>query len=226
MGTCRDLAIDFAGGGAGTASATWGQHAIWDVLRTLGAEAPQYNASVSSCFVGYACFSCMDCPLIWLGSGRFGLGWLRVDGLVRNIALSLSHTAVDAWGLRRLALNMAAVSLGESVDQLAERLPSMQPRAEADFQASERGRRLDAHARQHWLRKLRLSPERLFSDRVAPADLPFPHAVLNSPALAVAVQRVAAGHQVSSSTVVLAAASVMVSRLSGSPDVVFLQRRS
>ena len=282
MSTSRDLRIDFAGGDAGTAAATWGQHAIWDVVRTLGSDAPRYNVSVSSPVTpampvshvldsirpliglheslrtrlqadedglrqvvdaaGQIPVVVRDCaadddvaaesaaqytelaglPFDFAGEWPIRVGLVAVDGLVRNIALSLSHTAVDAWGMRRLALNMAAISLGEPVDQLRERLPSMQPRTEAEFQASDRGRRLDANARQHWIRKLRLGPEHLFSTRTpGSAELPWPHAVLNSPALAIAAESVAAGHQVSTSSVVLAAASAMVSRLSGAPDAAF-----
>ncbi|HEX4723607.1 MAG TPA: condensation domain-containing protein [Pseudonocardiaceae bacterium] len=279
--TSRELWIDFDGGDSGAAGATWGQHAIWDVVRTLGAEAPRYNVSVSSpvaptmpvsqildairpligmheslrtrllpdggglrqvvdaagrvpvvvrecaadddlTAVGAALYAELaGQPFDFAGEWPIRVGLVTLDGLVRTIALSLSHTAVDAWGLRRLALNMAAIALGEPVDRLRERLPSMQPRSEAEFQTSDRGRRLDAGARQHWIRKLRLGPEHIFSTRCDPADLPWPHAVLNSPALAIAADSVATGHQVSTSSVVLAAASVMVSRLSGSPDAAF-----
>jgi hypothetical protein len=281
MSTSRNLEIDFAGGDAGTAVATWGQHAIWDVVRTLGPEAPRYNVSVSSPVTpampvshivdsirpligmheslrtrlasdggvlrqvvdaaGHVPVVVWECaadddvaavgaaryaelagqPFDFAGQWPIRVGLVEADGLVRTIALSLSHTAADAWGMRRLALNMAAISLGEPAEQVAERLPSLQPRAEAEFQASDRGRRLDANARQHWLKKLRLGPARLFPTRVADTSLPWPHAALDSPALAVAAEHVAAAHRTSSSSVLLAAASTMVSRLSGSPDAVF-----
>ncbi|HEX4701495.1 MAG TPA: condensation domain-containing protein [Pseudonocardiaceae bacterium] len=280
MSTRRDLEIKFADGTAGTAVATWGQHAIWDVVRTLGTEAPRYNVSVSSPVTpampvshildsiqpligiheslrtrlrpdddgglrqivdaaGQVPVVVRECaaddaaaesaalhaevagrPFDFAREWPIRVGLVEADGLVRHIALSVSHTAVDGWGMRQLALNMAAISLGEPVDQLRERLPSMQPRAEAEFQASDRGRRLDANARQYWIKKLALGPAQLFPTRGA-ENLPWPHGVLNSPALATAAANVAAHHRVSASSVLLAAASTMVSRVSGSPDAVF-----
>lgn len=281
MSTSRDLEIEFAGGGAGVAVATWGQHAIWDVVRTLGSDAHRYNVSVSSAVTpampvahlldsirpligmheslrtrlrmddgvlrqivdaaGQVPVVVRECgadevaaqgaalyaelagrPFDFAGEWPVRIGLVEVDGLVRTIALSLSHTAVDGWGMRRLALNMAAISLGEPVDQVAERFSALQPRAEAEFQATDRGRRLDANARQHWLKKLSAGPERLFGTRDADAlGALWPHAVLNSPALAMATETVARRHRASSSTVLLAAASMMASRLSGSPDAAF-----
>jgi Condensation domain len=281
MSTSRDLEIEFAGGDAGTAVATWGQHAIWDVVRTLGSDAPRYNVSVSSAVTpampvahivdsirpligmheslrtrlrmedgvlrqivdaaGGVPVVVRECgsaevaaegaalhaelagrPFDFAEEWPIRIGLVEVDGQVRNIALSLSHTAVDGWGMRRLALNMAAISLGEPVDRVAEQFPALQPRAEAEFQATDRGRRLDANARQHWLKKLSAGPARLFPTRDADAvGSPWPHAVLNSPALAMATETVASRHQASSSTVLLAAASMMASRLSESPDAAF-----
>jgi hypothetical protein len=278
MSTSRGLEIEFAGGGAGVAVATWGQHAIWDVVRTLGSDAHRYNVSVSSAVtpampVGHVVDSIRplfgmheslrtrlqadngvlrqivdatgqvpvvvrECgvdevaaqsaalyaelagrPFDFAGEWPVRIGLVEVDGQARTIALSLSHTAADGWGMRRLALNMAAISLGEPADRVAERFPALQPRAEAEFQATDRGRRLDANARQHWLKKLSAGPERLFPRRAA--DSRWPHVVLNSPALAMATGTVASRYQASSSTVLLAAASMMASQLSGSPDAAF-----
>jgi hypothetical protein len=131
----------------------------------------------------------------------------------------LSHTAVDAWGLRRLTADLTAIVRGDPPRAGGEP-PALQPGEEAAFQTSERGRRRDANARRHWERKLRLGPVRLFP---APAGEParlFPNAVLNSPALATAVEHVAAAQRVSSSSVLLAAASAMTARITGAPDAV------
>ncbi|MFE4600996.1 condensation domain-containing protein [Kitasatospora indigofera] len=150
------------------------------------------------------------------------VGLVESGGLVRHLAFVLSHTAADAWGLRRLATDLTAIVLGDTPQALGERFPALQPLDEAAFQAGDRGRRRDAAARQHWQRKLALGPERLFPVPAAPAPgaaaKPFPNAVLNSPALARAVPMVAAGHRVSPSSVLLAAASAMTARLSGAPD--------
>ncbi|HEX4701379.1 MAG TPA: condensation domain-containing protein [Pseudonocardiaceae bacterium] len=271
--------ITFADGSAGTAAATWGQQAIWDVVRTLGSDAARYNVSVclpvdgmpvpavldalrQLCYlhdslrtrllcddagqliqivdpagtmsvpvrecaaddvesVGAALLAELadrpfDCAREW----GMRVGLVESAGLVRRIAFSLSHTAVDAWGLVRLAMNLTSIAQGESGAQVMAARPSMQPLAEAAFQASDRGRRLDANARRHWRTKLDLGPRRLFPPGGAASEM-FPNAQFNSPALAVAAERVAAGYQVSSSSVLLAAAASMTSQLSGSPDVVF-----
>ena len=43
--TETDLDFAFSSGRAGSGPATWGQHAIWDVVRTLGPDAARYNVS-------------------------------------------------------------------------------------------------------------------------------------------------------------------------------------
>jgi hypothetical protein len=276
MSTNRDLDITFTGGSTGTGAATWGQHAIWDVVRTLGSDAARYNVSVclpvdpgmpvpavldalrQLCYLhdslrsddagqltqivdtagtmsvpvrvcaaddvestGAALLADLsgrpfDCAREW----GMRVGLVESAGLVRRIAFSLSHTAADAWGLVRLAMNLTSIAQGETPAQVMATRPSMQPLTEAAFQASDRGRRLDANARRHWRTKLDLGPQRLFPPGGDPGRM-FPNAQFNSPALAVAAELVAAGHQVSSSSVLLAAAAAMASELSGSPDVVF-----
>ncbi len=158
-----------------------------------------------------------DCTRDW----PLRVGLVESAGLVRHLTFVLSHTAVDAWGLRRLAIDLTAIVQGDSAEVIRERHPALQPVEEAAFQVSERGRRRDTNARRHWDRKLRLGPPRLFAPPAEDAGtLRFPNAVLNSPALARALEHVAAGHRVSSSAVLLAAASVMTARLSGAPAAV------
>jgi hypothetical protein len=276
--TRRSLEIDFSSGACGSAPATWGQHAIWDVVRTLGTDAARYNVSVcapvvpglpeplvvdsvtalfhlhdslrtrlvcddngsldqvvdSSGSVPVAVWDCaadeaeglgaallaelsavpFDCAREW----PMRVGLVVTAGVVRRIVLSLSHTAVDAWGLRQMGLNLTSIAQGESLAALRRRVPALQPLDEAAFQASDRGRRQDATSRRYWGKKLRLGPRRLFPTEPATSGELFPNAVLNSPALALAVEHVAARHQVSSSSVLLAAASAMMSRLSGSQE--------
>ncbi|MEV7777438.1 condensation domain-containing protein [Kitasatospora sp. NPDC088351] len=155
-----------------------------------------------------------DCATEW----PIRVGLVESGGLVRHMSLVLSHTAVDGSGMSQVVMDLSALALGEPVEAMAERrAATQQPLEEAAFQASDRGRRRDANARQHFLRKLRLGPPRQFP---APAGepRPFPNAVLSSPALLRAVELVAAAHRVSSSSVLLAAAAAMTSRLSGLPD--------
>jgi hypothetical protein len=279
VSTSRTLEIGFSAGSSGTAAATWGQHAIWDVVRTLGSDAARYNVSVCAPVTPglpeslvldsvrqlFGLHDSLRTRLVCADDGRLEqtvdpagavpvvvrecaagevaregdallaelaaqpfdcarewpmrVGLVETAGLVRHIAFSLSHTAVDAWGLRRMALNLTSIAQGESADAVRQRVPALQPLDEAAFQASDRGRRQDATSRGYWAKKLRQGPRRLFPTLPdETSGLLFPNAVLNSPALAMAVEHVAARHQVSSSSVLLAAASAMTCRLSGSPD--------
>jgi hypothetical protein len=146
----------------------------------------------------------------------------QTDGLMTFVGFCLSHTAVDGWGLSRVVMDLFALAGGESPERLREQRPYLQPLDEAAFQASERGRRRDAGAREFWARKLRIGPRAVFAGPPAgpPAET-FPLAVLNSPSLARAVELVSVGHRAGGSSVLLAAASVMLFRLTGTPDSMF-----
>ncbi|MFI2609364.1 condensation domain-containing protein [Kitasatospora sp. NPDC018619] len=148
------------------------------------------------------------------------IGAVAADGLVRHISLVLSHTAVDGAGMSRLVADLTALCVGAPAGPSAKpRTPARQPLEEAEFQASERGLRRDAAARRQVVRKLRLGPPRLFPPATGrPAR--FPNAVLRSPALARAVERVAARHRVSTGSVLLAATAAMTARLAGTTEAV------
>jgi hypothetical protein len=292
MSAPRDLDLEFAfsSGRSGTGPATWGQHAVWDVVRNLGADAARYNVSGGGAVdpglpadrivralqelfplndslrttlhedgegrlvqqvheAGSAALVVRRCEpeaveheadalLARLAAAPFDsehewparFGAVESGGLVRHMVFVLSHTAVDAWGLRHLIEDMSALSHGgASGQQLRQRRADrLQPLEEAQYQASERGRRQDAAARRHWRGKLDLGPRRMFRPAAGPqpADVAaqpakFPNAALDSPALALALHRISATHAVSSASVLLAAASAMVARLSGSADAVF-----
>ncbi|WP_369184682.1 condensation domain-containing protein [Streptomyces sp. Y1] len=151
------------------------------------------------------------------------VGVVESGGLARHITLVLSHTAVDGAGLNRLVADLTALCLGTPAAELtAGRSPARQPLEEAGFQASERGRKRDAAARAQFLRKLRSGPARLFpgAEHATGAAEPFPNAVLRSPALPGAVERVAAAHRASSSSVLLAATAALTARAAGTPDAV------
>ncbi|WP_327674777.1 condensation domain-containing protein [Kitasatospora sp. NBC_00458] len=147
------------------------------------------------------------------------VGLVIADGLVRHITLVISHTAVDGGGMGRLIQDLTELALGATPASIRAVRAPQQPLEEAEFQRSASGRRRDANARAHILRKLRLGPPRLFPPAAA-EPAPFPNAVLSSPALLRAVDLVAAAHRASSSSVLLAAACTMTAELSGSPDVV------
>ena len=296
----------FSAGRAGSGPATWGQHAIWDVVRNLGTDAARYNVSaggavdpglpVARIVEGLSELSVLHDSLRTTlhadGSGglvqrvhesgegviavrrcepeavadeaaallaelaaqpfdfehewpaRFGV--IESGGLVRHMVFALSHTAVDAWGLRHLVEDMSTLTYGgTNARGLRELRPErLQPLEEAQYQASERGQRQDAAARRHWRSKLGLGPQRLFkaaggaglpvagsslartdagdADVVsAGAPLMWPNAQLDSPALGLALRKLVAAYAVSSSSILLAAAAAMTARLSGSEDAVF-----
>ncbi|MFF1908151.1 condensation domain-containing protein [Kitasatospora sp. NPDC058218] len=157
-----------------------------------------------------------DCAEQW----PIRVGLVESDGLVRHMALVLSHTALDGAGMGLLVMDLTELAQGGSVESISTLRGSQQPLEEAEFQNSPRGLRRDVNARAHVVRKLRLGPPRLFPPVPDDEPKPFPNAVLSSPALLRAVDQVAAGHRASSSSVLLAAVAVMTARLSGSPDAV------
>lgn len=280
----RIIEVECTGGRSGSGPATWGQEAVWSVVRNLGADAARYNVSAGSPAPAGMTAAVVTQSLRKLvlmhdslrtrllldddgslrqvvdGSGGIAVtsrtlpdgdgpdaeqagsalladlasrpfdtarewpirvGMIESGGRVRYLAYSLAHTAVDAWGLRRMLLDLGMLATGHTQDRISELRPALQPLEEADFQRSPRGRRQDAASRRHWRTKADLGPARMFPGRPGPMDGPrFPNAVLNSPALDQALRQVAAARRVSSSAVLLAAVSAMLGRLSGSPDAV------
>ncbi|WP_433615835.1 condensation domain-containing protein [Dactylosporangium sp. CA-139114] len=269
--------IAFAGGRSGTGPATWGQSAIWDVVRRLGDDAARYNVSgglpldpplpmdrlaaiVRELLLRH---DSLRTTLRWDGDrleqdvhadGAVALhvresepadvtgtayafyhelqaipfdaerqlpvraGVVTAGGRAGYLILSLSHTASDGWGLRNLLADAAALAAGRP---LAGEEPA-QPLDEAAFQTSDKGRRRDAAARRSWLEKLAKGPASQFPARAGrPAAGTFPNAVLNSPALALSLDRVATGLEVNPGAVLLAAAAAAAARLGGAPDAVF-----
>ena len=133
--------------------------------------------------------------------------------------LACAHTAVDGWGLRHLVLDLAELTENGGSDNAQGRL---QPLDEAAFQTSPRGRRQDTKARAYWLAKAEQGPRRLLPATVElPVGTLFPNALLDSPALARAVPLLAEQLATSPATVLLAATAATVSRLGGSPEVLF-----
>ncbi|GAA4253141.1 hypothetical protein GCM10022255_052800 [Dactylosporangium darangshiense] len=269
--------IAFAGARSGTGPATWGQSAIWDVVRRLGDDAARYNvagglpldpplpmdrlgdairallrhhdslhttlrfdgdrleqvahtagaidvhtrASEPGDVVETAYAFYHELAAIPFDAERqlpLRVGAVLAGGRAAYVILSVSHTASDGWGLRNLLADCAALCAGrEPGDEQRQ-----QPLEEAAYQVSERGRRADAAARRSWREKLERGPASQFPDRAGrPAADAFPNAVLNSPALALALDRVAAGLAVNQHAVLLAAAAAAAARLGGAPDAVF-----
>ncbi|WP_042433068.1 condensation domain-containing protein [Streptacidiphilus anmyonensis] len=154
------------------------------------------------------------------------VGLVVCEGSVHRLVLTGSHTAMDYWGLGRLLRDLRSIESGESAESLRLAHPSQQPLEAAEFQASPLGRRRDEAARRYWCDQLTAGPRRIFNEPAAPEleadpDRLFPNALLCSPALAVAVGRVAEELEVSDAAVLLGAASHQLARMSGSSDVLF-----
>lgn len=149
------------------------------------------------------------------------VGIVECAGSAYYVIFSLPHTAADGWGLRNLLADFVTLVGGGSVDAIRAR-QDLQPLEEARAQESDRGRRRDAAARRSWCEKLAAAPPHQFPAYAGrPPAEKFPNAVLNSPALALAMDRVATGLAVSPSAVLLAAAAAVAHRLTGVPDAVF-----
>ncbi|MET7401941.1 condensation domain-containing protein [Dactylosporangium sp. NPDC005572] len=261
----------FAGLRAGHGPGTWGQRAIWDVVRGLGTDAARYNVTGGRELVEplpaarvadlvrallarhdslhtlldadgdtvrqrvvpagavpvvvrsgieagevlpatYALFHELQAtPFDPLTELPLRVGLVIADGLVRYVVFSMPHTASDGWGLRNLLADWSALASGAEPSGVLR-----QPLEEAAFQHSDRGRRRDAAARRSWLDKLARGPHRPFPVR-GTAEPVFPNAVLNSPALALALDRLAADAH----AVLLAATAAAAARLTGATDTVF-----
>lgn len=181
------------------------------VVRRCAAEE---SAAVGEALLAELASRAFDCAEQW----PLRIGLVEADGLVRHYAMVLSHTAADGGGLCRLARDV--VMLLATGAGKAALPPATQPLDLAAYQVSERGRRRDAAARRHWRSRLGDGPRALFAPRVPrdPRAL-FPNACLRSPALLRSVDHVAAARGVSGSSVLLAAATQQIGRLSGAPDV-------
>ncbi len=155
-----------------------------------------------------------DCANEW----PLRIGLIEAGGLVRYVIFSMPHTASDGWGLRNLLADF--VDLLGSVPKAREDL--MQPLEEAAFQLSDRGRRRDAAARRSMLDKLAQGPLCQFPAYAGQPPAPkFPNACLHSPALALALDWIAADLAVTPSSVLLAAASASAGRITGVRDALF-----
>ena len=147
------------------------------------------------------------------------VGIIESRGTARHLVLACAHTAIDGWGLRHLILDLAELTENGGSDNAQGRL---QPLDEAAFQTSPRGHRQDTKARAYWLAKAEQGPRGLLPVVAElPAGTLFPNALLDSPALARAVPLLAEHLATSPATVLLAATAATVSRLGGSPEVLF-----
>ncbi|QKW53980.1 condensation domain-containing protein [Streptomyces buecherae] len=157
----------------------------------------------------------------------FRVGLVECENEVHRLVLAASHTAMDLWGEGRMLRDLELISAGETAEALLKARPALQPLEAAAHQTSALGRRKDAGARRYWCERLAAGPRRIFRNPAAPELAKtepgrlFPNALLRSPALAVAAERVATELGVSDAAVLLGAASHQLARMSGSSDVLF-----
>ncbi|MEV7340275.1 condensation domain-containing protein [Streptomyces sp. NPDC093544] len=188
-------------------------------IRTCSpARAPEVSAGMLKELAGRSFDHTREWPL------RVGL--VEHEGLVHRLVLAGAHTGMDYWGLGRLLRDLESIESGESAEALRLARPALQPLEAAELQASPLGRRRDEAARRYWIEQLTAGPRQIFQDPAAPElaadpNRLFPNALLRSPALAVAVGRVAAELEVSDAAVLLGAVSHQLARMSGSSDVLF-----
>lgn len=154
-----------------------------------------------------------DCANEW----PLRVGLVESGGLIHYVIFSLPHTASDGWGLRNLLADLMFLLDGGALTEQRQ-----QPLEEAAFQVSDRGKRRDAAARRSWLDKLESGPLSAFPANAGkPPSEKFPNANLNSPALALALDYLAADLAVSPSAVLLATAAASAYRVSGVSEAVF-----
>ncbi|MFE6776646.1 condensation domain-containing protein [Streptomyces sp. NPDC057702] len=155
------------------------------------------------------------------------VGLVECEGRAHRLVLAASHAAMDLWAEGRMLRDLKLIESGESAEALLRARPALQPLDAAAVQASPLGRRRDEGARRYWRERLTAGPRTIFLNPAAPElaknepGRMFPNALLSSPALAVAVERVAVTLGVSDAAVLLGAASHQLARMSGSSDVLF-----
>ncbi|MEV4576056.1 condensation domain-containing protein [Nonomuraea jabiensis] len=138
------------------------------------------------------------------------VAFVVAGGYVRHIVLVLCHLAADGHAAELVVKDFRLLLLRDSLPPLR----SATPRELAAWQHSPEGRRVSGEVIGFWLEEYaRMDPVPASSH--VPGEPRFVEATMRSPALAAAVQEVAARNRVSSSTVLLAGAMRLAGRLTG-----------
>ncbi|MEV4093036.1 hypothetical protein [Streptosporangium saharense] len=134
------------------------------------------------------------------------------DDTVSHIVLVFCHLAADGLGAEVAVTDLRLLLLRGAV-------PGPTPPSPLDlarWQRAEPGRRVARVAAEHWEHEYRRIPPTMFDRRVAaPEGPPIWRAQLVSRAMDLAVQRIAAVYGTSTSTVLLAASSMLVGAVTG-----------
>ncbi|MFC7328633.1 condensation domain-containing protein [Marinactinospora rubrisoli] len=142
-----------------------------------------------------------------------------VDGTPRGLGFCVPHVAADLPASRivieELRTALTAVAAGEPPPVLPA---ARRPLDEAAFERSERGRALNEAALRHWRAQLaRLPPTMFPGPGVAAADPRFQSGALESRAMRLALDTLAARYRVSVSAVALTAIAAVLGAYSGLP---------
>ncbi|MEV7007978.1 hypothetical protein [Streptosporangium sp. NPDC051022] len=136
----------------------------------------------------------------------------HADAVVTHIVLVFCHLAADGLGAEVAITDLRLLLLRGTVPGP----PPPSPLDLAHRQHSEQGRRIAAIAAEHWEREYRRIPPTMFDRPSAVSESPpIWRAQLVSRAMDLAVQRIAAVHGTSTSTVLLAASSALVGAVTG-----------
>lgn len=134
----------------------------------------------------------------------------------RRLALALSHLSIDAWSLGLLRDEWARLLRGETLPEVPR-----QPVDRARFEREGDGQRRGEESLAYWQRTLRAVPRSLFDfPSVTPEEPRFVRVGIESPALAVAADRVATAGGVSTATVLTVAVAAVLSAYTGHPECV------
>ncbi|MFI6885458.1 condensation domain-containing protein [Streptosporangium canum] len=148
----------------------------------------------------------------YAGEWPLRVGLVVAGGTVTHIVLVFCHLAADGLGAEAAITDLRLLLLRGAVPGP----PPPSPLDLARWQRSEQGLRVARIAAEHWESEYRRIPPTMFDRPVAvPEGPPVWRAQIVSRALDLAVQRIAAVHGVSTSTVLLAASSVLVGAVTG-----------
>ncbi len=142
------------------------------------------------------------------------VGLITRDGVVRRIALVISHLSADGYAVDLLLRDLRLILL-------RGRQPAFTGWHPLDVARAEASTRLAANARavRYWADRYRVIPPTMFPPVAEPADPPFQRYLLSWPALDAAARTLARRYRTNTSTVLLAATVDLVGRSTGHPTV-------
>jgi hypothetical protein len=137
-------------------------------------------------------------------------------GEPHTVLTVLPHHAVDMHSANLVADDLAALMTARVADRAApEPMPARQPLAQAAYESSADGARLDEKALRYWRVQLEAVPATVFPVAYPPREVRFWKGELRSTAIALAADALAARYRASTSMILLAGLGVAVGRVTG-----------